>query len=106
SAVTDANGAVLVRPSFGALGERRGANWQGVPSSSDWAQINATTPRGFTDHEHLDGLSLIHMNGRLYDPQVGRFVSGDPFVQAPFDGQSLNRYTYVLNNPLTFVDPS
>jgi len=37
---------------------------------------------------------------------IGRFISPDPLVQAPFDPQSLNRYSYVRNNPLIYVDPS
>ena len=62
--------------------------------------------RGFTDHEHLDVVGLIHMNGRVYDPELGRFMSADPFVQAPYNSQSYNRYSYVFNNPLSFTDPS
>jgi RHS repeat-associated protein len=54
----------------------------------------------------LDNLGLIHMNGRVYDPLLGRFLSADPHVTRPFDGQGLNRYSYVLNNPLALVDPS
>jgi hypothetical protein len=46
------------------------------------------------------------MNGRVYDPKLGRFLSADPFVQAPANTQSHNRYSYVLNNPLSFTDPS
>lgn len=46
------------------------------------------------------------MNGRLYDPVRARFVSADPYVDNPFDLQSLNRYSYVNNNPLGFMDPS
>jgi hypothetical protein len=46
------------------------------------------------------------MNGRVQDPLLGRFLSPDPIVQAPYHSQSLNRYSYVWNNPLTFVDPS
>jgi hypothetical protein len=46
------------------------------------------------------------MNGRVYDPVIGRFVSADPFIQAPKDLQSYNRYSYVLNNPLSLTDPS
>jgi len=46
------------------------------------------------------------MNGRVYDPQIGRFLSADPFVQAPENSQSFNRYSYVMNNPLSLVDPS
>jgi RHS repeat-associated protein len=68
--------------------------------------MRGITPDGFTGHEHLDNLDLIHMNGRVYDPQLGRFISADPFVSSPYVGQSLNRYSYVWNNPLSFVDPS
>jgi len=49
---------------------------------------------------------FFHMNGRVYDPQIGRFLSADPFVQAPESSQSFNRYSYVMNNPLSLVDPS
>lgn len=61
---------------------------------------------GFTGHLMLDNLGLIHMGGRVYDPQLGRFMSPDPFIQAPFYSQSYNRYSYVLNNPLGFTDPT
>ncbi len=46
------------------------------------------------------------MNGRVYDPEIGRFLSADPFVQYPESTQGYNRYTYVGNNPLSYVDPS
>uniref|UniRef100_UPI0024A7176A polymorphic toxin-type HINT domain-containing protein n=1 Tax=Pelagibius sp. Alg239-R121 TaxID=2993448 RepID=UPI0024A7176A len=46
------------------------------------------------------------MNGRVYDPTLGRFLSADPNVQAPDDTQSFNRYSYVKNNPLSYTDPS
>ncbi len=46
------------------------------------------------------------MNGRVYDPTLGRFLSADPYVQAPYFSQSYNRYTYTFNNPLIFNDPS
>jgi RHS repeat-associated protein len=54
----------------------------------------------------LDDFGLIHMNGRIYDPEIGRFLSCDPYVQVPEFSQNFNRYTYVLNNPLTYTDPS
>jgi RHS repeat-associated protein len=57
-------------------------------------------------HEIVDGVGLIHMNGRVYDPEIGRFLSADPFVQDLGSLQSLNRYSYVLNNPLSYTDPS
>nr|WP_277347458.1 RHS repeat-associated core domain-containing protein [Wenzhouxiangella sp. XN79A] len=50
------------------------------------------TPRGFTGHEHLDRHGLIHMNGRVYDPRLGRFLQADPFVE---DTGTLNRYTAI-----------
>jgi RHS repeat-associated protein len=62
--------------------------------------------RGYTGHEHLPEFGLINMNARLYDPAVGRFLSPDPFVQAPDFSQSFNRYSYCLNNPLIYTDPT
>jgi RHS repeat-associated protein len=49
---------------------------------------------------------LINMNARLYDPALGRFLSPDPYVQAPDFSQSFNRYSYCLNNPLKYTDES
>jgi len=46
------------------------------------------------------------MNGRIYDPTLGRFLQADPHIQAPSNSQSYNRYSYVLNNPLSYTDPS
>jgi RHS repeat-associated protein len=60
--------------------------------------------RGYTGHEHLQGVALIHMNGRLYDPVLRRFLAPDNFMQDPSDTQNFNRYGYVLNNPLMYID--
>ena len=57
-------------------------------------------------HEHIDEMGIINMNGRIYDPLIGRFMSADPYIQAPDDLQSFNRYAYVRNNPLNLTDPS
>ena len=54
----------------------------------------------------LDGLDLVHMNGRVYDPRIARFVSANPIVQSPDNGQSWNRYSYVWNNPTNATDPT
>ncbi|MDM3871858.1 RHS repeat-associated core domain-containing protein [Porticoccus sp. W117] len=54
----------------------------------------------------MDKTGFIHMNGRVYDPELGRFLSPDPIVQAPSNSQSWNRYTYTFNSPLSFTDPS
>jgi hypothetical protein len=51
-------------------------------------------------------MDFIHMNGRVYDPSIGRFLSADPNIQALYNTQSYNRYSYVLNNPLKYSDPS
>ncbi|MDO9155173.1 MAG: lamin tail domain-containing protein [Paludibacter sp.] len=72
------------------------------------------TDRGYTGHEHLTpfgddtngGFCLINMNGRIYDPVLARFLSPDPYVQAPDFTQSFNRYAYCLNNPFRYTDPS
>jgi RHS repeat-associated protein len=74
------------------------------PFSAANANTNSTT-RGYTGHEQLDGVGLIHMNARLYDPEIGRFIQADSLVE-PEATQGLNRYSYVLNNPLTFTDPT
>ena len=54
----------------------------------------------------LNDFDIINMNGRLYDPVLGRFLSPDNFVQMPDNVQSYNRYSYCLNNPLKYTDPS
>ena len=46
------------------------------------------------------------MNARLYDAKLHRFLAPDNFVQDPYNTQNYNRYSYVLNNPVSFVDPS
>ena len=64
------------------------------------------TNRGFTGHEHYPYFKIINMNGRLYDPVIGRFFSPDNFVQSYDHTQSFNRYTYARNCPLMYTDPS
>lgn len=61
--------------------------------------------RGFTGHEHIKGIGLINMNGRLYDPLTSSMLSPDDNIQLPDFTQNLNRYSYCLNNPLNYIDP-
>ena len=98
---------LLVYESFEAFGNRRDASdWVGSPSGTDYIAIANTTRRGFTQHTMLDNFPLIHMNGRVMDPIVGRFMSADPFIDDEFDPQGYNRYSYVRNNPLSYTDPT
>ncbi|MCB4234348.1 hypothetical protein LDL59_02355 [Kaistella anthropi] len=62
--------------------------------------------RGYTSHEHFAEVGLIHMNGRLYDPLLRRFLNADENIQDPHNTQNYNKYGYVLNNPLMYNDPS
>ncbi|WP_437936847.1 RHS repeat-associated core domain-containing protein [Sorangium sp. So ce341] len=100
--ITNELGAVVERRSYDPFGQRRNADWAtGGPAAAPPSETI-----GFTGHEDEEELSLINMRGRIYDPALGRFLSADPFVQAPFFSQSLNRYSYAFNNPLSFVDPT
>ena len=62
-------------------------------------------PRGFTGHEHYPAFKIINMNGRLYDPVIGRFFSPDNYVVDNENTQDFNRYSYARNNPLKYTDP-
>ncbi|HSF77201.1 MAG TPA: polymorphic toxin type 10 domain-containing protein, partial [Steroidobacteraceae bacterium] len=104
--VDGTTGAAIVSESFDAFGRRRGNDGTMYLATSDWAAIRSTTRDGFTGHEHLDNLGLVHMNGRVYDPVIARFLSADPVIQDPYYGQDLNRYSYAWNNPLSVIDPS
>nr|VFK24170.1 MAG: RHS repeat-associated core domain-containing protein [Candidatus Kentron sp. MB] len=104
--ITDGRGNVVERMSYEAFGQRRAGNWRSADDPLAGIILPAFTNRGFTGHEHVDEMGLIHMNGRVYDPRLGRFLSADPHIQAPHSTQSYNRYSYVLNNPLKYTDPS
>ncbi|MFT5756073.1 MAG: RHS repeat-associated protein [Alteromonadaceae bacterium] len=92
--------------------ERRGYDVFGKPRDLYWSDStggiigSSISNRGFTDHEHLDDVQLIHMNGRGFDYNLGRFLSIDPFIQMPANSQSINPYSYGMNNPLAGTDPS
>jgi len=102
-AVTDANGTVIERLAYEPFGKRRNAN--GL-TDANGTLAASTTARGYTEHEQLDEVGLINMNGRIYDPAISRFLSADPGIQAPQFMQDYNRYSYTVNNPLSFYDPS
>ena len=97
SAVT---GNTVERYNFDAWGRRRN------PQTLSYDNVSTSIDRGYTLHEHYDEFGLINMNGRLYDPLVGRMLSPDIVIQDAHNSQAFNRYSYCLNNPLRFTDPS
>jgi RHS repeat-associated protein len=116
-ALTDYNGQLLEEYSCDPWGNRR------YPETWENMYTNTTNPtagqsgsqsllwgvggalfRGYTFHEHLDCFALINMNGRMYDPVLGRMLSPDNYTHSGTQG--LNRYSYVFNNPLKYTDPS
>jgi RHS repeat-associated protein len=102
--ITNSNGSVVQELSYDAWGRLRNpANRQAYAPGEE---PELFLGRGYTGHEHLTQFGLINMNARLYDPAVGRFLSADPYVQMPDFSQSFNRYSYALNNPLKYTDPS
>jgi len=86
------NGVVLSRNENSVA--QSGADSGGMP-----------TEFGFAGHRYDSSTGLIYMGARYYDPKLGRFISPDPTVPEPGNPQSLNRYSYVENNPVTFIDP-
>jgi RHS repeat-associated protein len=90
-----ATGVHRVSRAFARHAARRRTAAQGCAArtSSAWTRC----------HEHLDALGIIHMNGRIYDPRLARFLQADPLIE---HGSTLNRYTYVHNDPLAYTDPS
>lgn len=101
--LSNENGDLRDRLEYDAWGKRR--------STIDHANLDNNIEglkdnKGFTGHEMLEKLDLVHMNGRVYDPLLGKFMSGDPLITDPMNGQRYNRYSYVLNNPTNLVDPT
>ena len=102
-AVTDSTGHVVTQSIYDPFGKKTD-----VYLANKYATfvVSKVTERGYTGHKHLSHVDIIHMNGRIYDPTLGRFLQADPFVQFPSNSQSYNRYSYVLNNPMSYTDPS
>ena len=98
----NSTGGYAERHSYDPWGRRR--------NPTDWSYNNVPEPvitdRGYTGHEHLDMFGLINMNGRIYDPVTARFLNVDPVLQDPSNSQNFNSYSYCLNNPLKYIDPS
>lgn len=103
-AYSDELGKLYQELSYDAWGLRRNPDTWVVFDVA--ASGNAYNDHSFGGHEHIDLFELVNMDGRMYDPVVGRFISADPFTQSPDFTQNLNRYAYCINNPLSLIDPS
>lgn len=107
SVLTNSSGTNLVRQSYNAFGlPRDGADWDGAEQSGDQSTIDGISRRGYTGHSMLGAMGLIHMNGRVQDAVTGRFLSPDPNIPDPGFTQSYNRFAYVNNSPLSYIDPT
>src|SRR5204862_2059504 len=101
-ALTTSTGVFKEKLAYDAWGKRRTLDGSATPDTLD----GQTDNKGFTGHEMLDNIDMVHMNGRIYEPNIARFVSADPIIQDPEHSQSYNRYSYVWNNPTNLTDPT
>jgi RHS repeat-associated protein len=99
--VTDAAGSAIDHLKYAPFGERVQRRNLSLPGAPPVSPVRL----GFTGHLHDDETDLIHAGQRLYSPRLMRFLAPDPLVSDRFDSQAFNRYSYALNNPLTFIDP-
>ena len=109
-AVTDADGTMVARAAYDPFGGRRLPDGTRVADGAERAAAAGDAAldqaRGFTGHEQLDRLGLVHVGGRVHDPRLGRFLSPDPVVGDPGSSQSWHPYSYVDNSPMSFTDPT
>ncbi|RDX33513.1 RHS repeat-associated core domain-containing protein [Arcobacter sp. HD9-500m-PIT-SAG02] len=97
--ITNAKGKIVLKQQYTPFGKV-------ILQEETENKINKENIRGYTGHKHLYDLGLIDMGGRMYNPSIGKFLSGDPFIQDSINSQNYNRYTYVMNNPLKYTDPT
>jgi RHS repeat-associated protein len=94
------------KQAFATFGERASAEDRSTLTEAQQANFNALLPRGYTGHQQADEVGVIHMNGRIYDPRLGRFLQADSLIEDLFDPQAINSYSYVRNNPMNATDPT
>lgn len=102
-ATTNASGVMTTQAIYDPWGKRTAVYLTSAIANFTYGE---PTDRGYTGHKEIKDLDIVHMGGRIYDSTLGRFLQADPFVQAPNDSQSYNRYAYVRNNPISLLDPS
>lgn len=100
--ITDEQAAIVQEVSFDA--------WGNIRDFDDWTACDDDKSllydRGYTGHEHLLDFGLINMNGRVYDPYMSMMLSPDNHISMPHKSQGFNRYSYCMNNPLRYNDPT
>ena len=100
--VVDNQGVTIEEHSYDPWGNHR--------DPITWTLTNFTTNlsvnRGYTGHEMLPTFQLINMNGRMYDPIIGRMLAPDNYIANPLNAQDYNRYSYARSNPLKYTDPT
>jgi RHS repeat-associated protein len=104
-AITSQSGNIIEERNYDVWGRPRNPNTLEYVLPNPFGS-GSPVKRGFTFHEHLEEFNLINMNGRMYDPLLARFLNADPLLQDNTDAQNYNRYSYVLNNPTKYTDPS
>ncbi len=104
--MTNSGGGIEAEQNFDAWGRRRDKDSWALLAPTAATGLPVWLYRGYTGHEMLDNFGIINMNGRLYDPVLGRMLSPDNYVADGGFTQDYNRYTYARNNPLKYVDPS
>ncbi len=102
-AISNSSGETIERRQFDAWGNLSKLQVNNK-ETTDTNQM--FTQRGYTGHEHFYENGIIHMNGRIYDPMLRTFLSADVNLLDPENSQHYNRYSYGLNNPLMYTDPS
>jgi RHS repeat-associated protein len=94
SLVTNDTGGFVARVLYYPYGEER------------YEEGTLPTDYQYTGQRHEQGIELYDYGARYYDPYLNRWLSADTIVPDPANPQSLNRFAYVLNNPLKYVDPT
>lgn len=99
-AVSDSSGTIVLRYQYSPFGQSK------LIMSKISSDVSSMLNLGFAGHESIYGTRLVFMKGRIFDTLFARFLSPDPFIQDIYNIQNLNRYSYGLNNPFKFNDPS
>jgi len=100
--ISDSGGKVIEKRHYGAWGALEKYESSDTSLTAEHPMLD----RGWTGHEYFADVHLVHMNGRMYDTDLRRFLSPDNYVQDPTNTQNYNRYQYGYNNPLKYSDPS